>query len=52
VSKFTELGRINAPNYREEYKEEGRFNKKMSMCTVGCELQKSYGTGRMFRKFK
>ena len=52
VSKFTELGHIYAANYREDYKDSGLFNKKMSMCTTGCELERSYGKDRMFRKFK
>lgn len=44
VSKFTDLGRINAPNYSEDYKEQPKFGKKMALCNTVCEIQRSYGT--------
>lgn len=52
VSKFTDLGSIYAPNYTEAYREDVKFNKKMALCTNICEIQRSYGIDKFFRKFK
>jgi hypothetical protein len=52
VSKFTDLGRINAPNYSETYKDDVKFGKKAALCNTICEIQRSYGTEKFFRKFK
>jgi hypothetical protein len=52
VSKFTDLGRIYAPNYSDSYKEEAKFGKKTALCNTICEIQRSYGTDKFFRKFK
>ena len=52
VSKFTDLGRINAPNYSDKYKDDFKFGKKEALCNTVCEIQRSYGTEKFFRKFK
>jgi hypothetical protein len=36
VSKFTDLGRINAPNYSETYKDDPKFGRKMALCNTVC----------------
>ena len=52
VSKIRDLGHMHAPNYREKYVQEKDYSKKNSLCNNICEIQRSYGTEKFFRKFK
>ena len=55
ISKFVHDGRTYAPNYTQGYeKKEGdkEFARKTNLCGNICEIQKNYGTGKFFRKFK
>ena len=53
ISKFSHLGRLYAPNYSKEYLSPTNFKKRSTdVCKGVCELQKSYGTEKFFRRFK
>jgi hypothetical protein len=55
ISKFVHDGRTYAPNYTQGYdkKDSDReFARKTNLCGNICEIQKNYGTGKFFRKFK
>jgi hypothetical protein len=56
-SKETHMGRFNAPNYSKEYadklnEDKDNFHRKKSPCTELCHIQRSYGVGKFFRKYK
>ena len=55
ISKFVHDGRTHAPNYTNGYEKketDKEFSKKTNLCTNICDIQKNYGTGKFFRKFK
>ncbi len=55
LTEHIHRARMYAPNYHENYEKRtdgNEFNKKKQLCAEICEIQKTYGQSKYFRKLK